>query len=160
MSGLRGCLWDSAKYINKLFSFLKCCNNLDENSFNLTRSEKSYIVNYMKRNYYILDNNDSSIDFKEIFKIKHYETNYIFTYMILVDNNISYNINLKTSEYTYCIDGNCLDNKFFKYYMKKYYFINIDSFDYIIEVMDQNLKKVYVKSNNIIYLHKDNYEVI
>lgn len=161
MYHLKNCVWDLIKATNKCFIFFKCGNNnVDENSISIIRDDNSYTVNYMNYHFYLIDNNDLIIDIKKLFKIKNYETNYVFTYVILIYNGTIYNINLKSCDYTYYIIGNNLDVMFFKKYLEKYYGIKITSDIFSIEVVDHKLKKINIEPDKVILLQKDNYEII
>jgi hypothetical protein len=62
--------------------------------------------------------------------------------------------------FNYYIDGNILlDYTFIKWYAKKYYQLNINKYDYAVEIFDNNANYIYLTSEHQIILNKNDYKV-
>ena len=72
-------------------------------------------------------------------------------------------IELCKKDANYYVVGNKLDCEFFKYYLHNVLNVQIDNnvpFEYKLELMDQNIKMVYVNETQSIVIEKDGYTII
>ena len=72
-------------------------------------------------------------------------------------------IELCKKDANYYVVGNKLDCEFFKYYLHNVLNVQIDNtvpFEYKLELMDQNIKMVYVNETQSILIDKDGYTII
>jgi hypothetical protein len=72
-------------------------------------------------------------------------------------------IELCKKDANYYVVGNKLDCEFFKYYLHNVLNVQIDNtvpFEYKLELMDQNIKMVYVNETQSIVIEKDGYKIL
>ena len=72
-------------------------------------------------------------------------------------------IELCKKDANYYVVGNKLDCEFFKYYLHNVLNVQIDNtvpFEYKLELMDQNIKMVYVNETQSIVIEKDGYTIV
>jgi hypothetical protein len=79
----------------------------------------------------------------------------------LEHENKIYSINLKNNKYNYYIVNNCLNQLFFKYYIKNVLKtqINTDTFDYKLSIIDNNVNIITLLPNQYIIIMKDDYQI-
>ena len=79
----------------------------------------------------------------------------------LEHENKIYPINLKNDKYNYYIVNNCLNQLFFKYYIKNVLNvqINTDAFDYKLSIIDNNVNIITVLHNQYILIMDDDYQI-
>jgi len=106
----------------------------------------------------ILDNVPDTLD-----NLK-YEVSNIRFFALYLKLNVSetHNIELCKKEANYYIVGNKLDSEFFKYYLRNVLNVKVDNdkpFEYKLELMDHNIKMIYVNDKQSIVIQKDSYEI-
>ena len=106
----------------------------------------------------ILDNVPDTLD-----NLK-YEVSNIRFFALYLKLNVSetHNIELCKKEANYYIVGNKLDSDFFKYYLRNVLNVKVDNdkpFEYKLELMDHNIKMIYVNEKQSIVIQKDDYEI-
>ena len=72
-------------------------------------------------------------------------------------------IDLYKKDANYYVVGNKLDSEFFKYYLHNVLNVQIDNnipFEYKLELMDHNIKMVYVNETQSILIEKDGYTIV
>ena len=72
-------------------------------------------------------------------------------------------IELYKKDANYYVVGNKLDCEFFKYYLHNVLNVQIDNnipFEYKLELMDENIKMVYVNETQSIVIEKDGYTIV
>jgi hypothetical protein len=79
----------------------------------------------------------------------------------LEHENKIYPINLKNNKYNYYIVNNCLNQLFFKYYIKNILNaqINTDTFDYKLSIIDNNVNIITLLHNQYILIMDDDYQI-
>ena len=79
----------------------------------------------------------------------------------LEHENKIYSINLKNNKYNYYIINNCLNQTFFKYYIKNILKIPINEtkFDYKVTIIDNNVNIITLLPNQYILIREDDYEI-
>ena len=70
-------------------------------------------------------------------------------------------ITLKNNKYNYYIVNNCLNQLFFKYYIKNVLKmqINTDTFDYKLSIIDNNVNIITLLPNQYILIMEDDYKI-
>ena len=104
-------------------------------------------------NYVFYTNFPTTFDYK-VSKIS-------FMSIELEYENKFYSINLKNNKYNYYIVNNCLNQLFFKYYIKNVLKkqINTDTFDYKLSIIDNNVNIITVLPNQYIIIMEDDYQI-
>lgn len=77
-------------------------------------------------------------------------------------NNKKYLINLKDNDINFYIVGNCLNKKFFKYYIKNILKINVDDedeFNYNVNIIDNNVSIFNLLPHQSIIINEDDYKI-
>jgi hypothetical protein len=72
-------------------------------------------------------------------------------------------IELYKKDANYYVVGNKLDCEFFKYYLHNVLNVQLDNnipFEYKLELMDENIKMVYVNETQSIVINKDGYTIV
>jgi hypothetical protein len=79
----------------------------------------------------------------------------------LEHENKIYSINLKNHKYNYYIVNNCLNQLFFKYYIKNVLKIqiNTDTFNYTLSIIDNNVNIITLLHNQYILIMEDDYQI-
>lgn len=88
-------------------------------------------------------------------------SNISFMSVELEHENKIYTINLKNNKYNYYIVNNCLNQLFFKYYIKNVLKtqINTDTFDYKLTIIDNNVNIITLLPNQYILILEDDYQI-
>jgi hypothetical protein len=88
-------------------------------------------------------------------------SNISFMSVELEHENKIYTINLKNNKYNYYIVNNCLNQLFFKYYIKNVLKtqINTDTFDYKLSIIDNNVNIITLLPNQYILILEDDYQI-
>ena len=88
-------------------------------------------------------------------------SNISFMSIELEYENKTYSINLKNNKYNYYIVNNCLNQLFFKYYLKNVLKtpINTDTFDYKLSIIDNNVNIMTLLPNQYIIITEDDYQI-
>lgn len=73
-----------------------------------------------------------------------------------------YDINLKPNVKNYYVANNCLDELFFKYYLKNIIGEEIDdsSFGYDVQIIDNDVNLICLNNNNSLILNESDYKLI
>ncbi len=83
------------------------------------------------------------------------------SFKITLDNGVEYNIKLKTKEYNFYVVNNEINFQFIKYYLNKYLDVRLlDTCEYTIHIVDENVNFVSVLKNDSILIKKDTYKII
>jgi hypothetical protein len=84
--------------------------------------------------------------------------------MELTYENIVYPIKLEADYYNHYYVGNVIDSYFFKYYLINVLKLNIDidmdTFDYIVALIDQNVNILTLSWHQSLILEKNSYKII
>jgi hypothetical protein len=106
----------------------------------------------------ILDSVPDTLDLKyEVSDIR------FFALYLKVHVSETHIIELCKKDANYYVVGNKLDCEFFKYYLHNVLNVQIDNnvpFEYKLELMDQNIKMVYVNETQSIVIEKDGYKIV
>lgn len=88
-------------------------------------------------------------------------SNVSFIRIELEHENITYTLNLKTPEYNYYIVNNCLNQTFFKYYLKNVLNVPINetNFNYMLTIIDNNVFIIYMTQDDYIIINENDYSV-
>jgi hypothetical protein len=95
-------------------------------------------------------------------EIKWNNVKYKFLSLIVMieDMEDTYNINLYNKLENYYVVGNVIDKNFIKYYLAKYYKINInENYSYSWQLIDENIKVIICPMDKKIILLENNYEI-
>jgi hypothetical protein len=103
------------------------------------------------------------------------ESNVRFISVTLIYNDERYKLSLKTPEYNFYVIGNKIDKSFLQYYLVNILYIpflseaEVESelkdeyktrnFEYILEVMDNDVNYIYLNETQYILLDLDNYSL-
>ena len=83
------------------------------------------------------------------------------SFKITLDNGVEYNIKLKTNEYNFYVVNNEINFQFIKYYLNKYLNVRLlDTCEYTINIVDENVNFISVLKNDSILIEKDTYKII
>jgi len=79
----------------------------------------------------------------------------------LEHENKIYSIHLKNNKYNYYIINNCLNQTFFKYYIKNIIksSINEANFDYKVTIIDNNVNIITLLPNQCLLIREDDYQI-
>jgi len=79
----------------------------------------------------------------------------------LEHENKIYSIHLKNNKYNYYIINNCLNQTFFKYYIKNIIksSINEANFDYKVTIIDNNVNIITLFPNQCLLIREDDYQI-
>ena len=79
----------------------------------------------------------------------------------LEHENKKYSINLKNNKYNYYIINNCLNQTFFKYYIKNILKIPINEtkFDYKVTIIDNDVNIITLFPNKYLLIREDDYQI-
>jgi hypothetical protein len=95
-------------------------------------------------------------------EIKWNNVKYKFLSLIVMieDMEDTYNINLYNKLENYYVVGNVIDKNFIKYYLAKYYKLNInENYSYSWQLIDENIKVIICPMDKKIILLENNYEI-
>jgi hypothetical protein len=170
-----------------LFSYLKKNKILSEkiinmlvlidengNKINKIMSDKNNIefieVSCKKHNYaglFLMDKNVETKCVNNVFytsfptTFEYKLSNISFMSIELEHENKIYPIKLKNNNYNYYIVNNCLNQLFFKYYIKNILNsqINTDTFDYKLSIIDNNVNIITLLHNQYILIMDNDYQI-
>jgi hypothetical protein len=135
--------------INDIKFIENACNDLDYSClFFVDRGVDKSCVNY--------------VFYEKIPQMVEYKVSNVKFIAIDLDyNNKKYLINLKDSEHNYYIVNNCLNKKFFKYYIKNILKINIneEDFNYNVTIIDNNVSIFNLLPHQSILINEDDYNI-
>ena len=98
--------------------------------------------------------------FENITSSKYEISNVSFISFKIFVNSKEYNIRLSTPEYNFYIVNNEINFQWVKYYFKKYLNINlIDTTEYSVEIIDENVNFINISQNDSIKFKKETYEI-
>ena len=103
-----------------------------------------------------------SNDYEIISKYKDNDlSNISFISLILTHNKIEYKIILKNNEFNYYIVNNVINSTFLHFYLKFILksTINLDT-DYVLTLIDNNVKVLILDNNDSIVINKDDYNIL
>jgi hypothetical protein len=88
-------------------------------------------------------------------------SNVTFIAIDLDYNNNKYLINLKQINYNYYIVNNCLNELFFKYYIKNILNLQVDedNFNYNVTIIDNNVNIINILPHQSIIINENDYEI-
>lgn len=88
-------------------------------------------------------------------------SNIMFFAVELTYKDEIFSIELNNEEYNYYIVNNVLNKTFFKYYLTIVLKVVIDynNFDYIVNIIDHNVKIIELTPNDYLIIKKDDYEI-
>ena len=95
------------------------------------------------------------------------ESNVRFISVTMVYNGERYKLSLKTPDYNFYVIGNKIDKSFLQYYLVNILCIpflselesEAKNFEYILEVMDNDVNYIYLNETQYISLEKDKYSL-
>jgi hypothetical protein len=176
------CHWFNEERENVVFEFINNGNIVikffftkSEMIFNFNKT-KEYIFNGLKfldpdLDYLIIFTNSDKTTFV-IDKIENLErvktppekVEFSFCFMQVFYNNTCYTIKLNHDKQNFNIVGNCIDSRFIKYYLTRFYKLSNkkddDLFKYELTFLDENMKMKKITQEQTIQLNKTNYSII
>ena len=107
------------------------------------------------------NNCTNKVYYEKLPKTIDYKLSEISFIMIELEyKNQTHTIELKNSNYNYYIVNNCLNENFFKYYVKNILKLKIDKvFDYNVNIVDNNINCIKLLSTQCLVFNKNNYEI-
>jgi hypothetical protein len=144
---------------NKINEIMSTKNNIEFIKLECNKHNYSGLVLMDKNNETKCVNNVFYTSFPTTFDYKL--SNISFMSIELEHENKIYSINLKNNKYNYYIVNNCLNQLFFKYYIKTVLKtqINTDTFDYKLYIIDNNVNIITLLHNQYILIMEDDYQI-
>jgi hypothetical protein len=152
----------ATKFVAKMISNASTENtNINITNISLVTTDYNLVlVKSLANDMIILDKLPSDLN-----ALQYEQSNirFLALYMKMLNDDSKHIIELFNKDMNFYIVGNVINSEFLKYYLHNILNITVDKsrpFTYTLELMDQNIKMVYLDETQSIVLKKDDYEVI